>query len=198
MKRSAGGYWLTRQKLTLLGIVILLWFGVWYIFMRGKVGVGSDQTVYGFTVRDIDGNEFKLDRFRSHVMLIVNVASEWGKTKRDYPQLQTLYNKYKDKGFVVLAFPCNQFGEQEPNPDEEIKKQVTQKFGVTFPLMSKIDVNGPKAHPLFKFLKKQLGGGDIKWNFEKFLIDKSGVPVKRYSTEVAPLDIEKDILTLFD
>jgi glutathione peroxidase-family protein len=98
----------------------------------------------------------------------------------------------------VLAFPCNQFGEQEPNPDEEIKKQVTQKFGVTFPLMSKIDVNGPKAHPLFKFLKKQLGGGDIKWNFEKFLIDKSGVPVKRYSTEVAPLDIEKDILTLFD
>jgi glutathione peroxidase len=109
-----------------------------------------------------------------------------------------LHERYASLGLNVLAFPSNQFGQQEPKSNAEIKQFVTSRFDVKFPLFAKIDVNGANAHPLFTWLKMQLGGGDIKWNFEKMLVNRRGVPVKRYPTSTAPLDIEADIVTLLE
>ncbi|ESN98543.1 hypothetical protein HELRODRAFT_192974 [Helobdella robusta] len=118
-------------------------------------------------------------------------------TEKNYKQLQALYDEFScSKGLKILGFPCNQFGGQEPWPEAEIKKFVTENYGVTFDMFAKIDVNGGKAHPLFQFLKSKQGGtlGDfIKWNFTKFLIDKNGEPVKRYSPTTEPLEIKKDL-----
>lgn len=154
--------------------------------------------IYDFTVKDIRGNDLSLEKFKGKVMLIVNTASNCGFTKQ-YDGLQKLYEKYKDQGFVVLGFPCNQFGKQEPGDEKEIANFCTDTFNVTFPMMSKIEVNGENAHPLYKFLKKEKGGilGDeIKWNFTKFLVDKEGNLVARFAPQKTPEDIESDIKEL--
>lgn len=139
--------------------------------------------------------------YRGRVVLIVNVACNCGFTNSNYPQMQDLHRKYEKDGLSVLAFPSNQFGGQEPKPENEIKEFVKEKFDVEFCMFSKINVNGDNAHPLYKFLKSKLGGtlGDfIKWNFSKFLIDRNGVPFKRYAPTVAPKDIEDDIVKLLN
>lgn len=152
-------------------------------------------TIFSFEANDIDGNPVQLSKYNGFVTLIVNVASKWGFTKKNYAQLQDLHTRYAEKGLRILAFPCNQFGGQEPGSEEEIKEFV-KGYGVEFDMFSKIDVNGANAHPLYVFLKNAKHGtltNNIKWNFTKFLCDKHGVPVKRYSPTVSPLDIVKDI-----
>ncbi|VVB03237.1 unnamed protein product [Arabis nemorensis] len=147
-------------------------------------------------MQDIEGNDVSLSQFTGKVLLIVNVASKCGLTHGNYKELNILYAKYKAKGFEILAFPCNQFGSQEPGTDAEIKETVCTTFKAEFPVFGKIEVNGNNAAPLYKFLKEQKGGlfGDsIKWNFAKFLVDKQGNVVDRYAPTTSPLEIEKDI-----
>lgn len=118
-------------------------------------------------------------------------------TKANYEQMQPLYEKYKNQGFAIAAFPCNQFGSQEPGSNADIKQFATKKFGATYDLYAKIDVNGDDAHPLWKYLKEHQGGtltDDIKWNFTKFLVNRDGVPIARYATTWKPNDIEPDII----
>ena len=139
------------------------------------------------SVKDIDGKKVNLAAFKGKVLLIVNVASYCGFTKQ-YSGLEDIYKEYNSKGFEILAFPCNQFGEQEPGTNEEIKNFCSSKFDVTFKLFDKIDVNGKDKSPLYSILTDNeiTGKGDIKWNFEKFLIDKNGNIVERFSTSVEP------------
>ena len=159
------------------------------------------MNVYDFKVRTIDGREVPLDEYRGKVLLIVNVASRCGFTPQ-YRGLEELYERLGKDGFEVLGFPCNQFGKQEPGTDSEIKGFCDLQYGVRFPLFSKIDVNGPSAHPLYEFLKKSkpgfLGTKRIKWNFTKFLIDRSGKPLKRYSPQTKPDAIEQDLRAALD
>jgi glutathione peroxidase len=154
--------------------------------------------LYSIPLKTVDGAESSLAPYRGKAILIVNVASKCGFTPQ-YEGLENLYKKYKDRGFVVLGFPCNQFGQQEPGDAEEIKSFCSLTYDVTFPLFSKIDVNGPKAHPLYDFLKQQksgfLGLKAIKWNFTKFLIDKNGKVVGRYAPTVKPEALEKVLHT---
>jgi glutathione peroxidase len=154
------------------------------------------MTIYDFQARTIDGREIPLSHYRGKVLLIVNVASRCGFTSQ-YSGLQKLYAEHNQSGFEVLGFPCNQFGQQEPAKEPEIQNFCDMTYGVQFPLFSKIDVNGPKAHPVYEFLKREkpgiLGMKRIKWNFTKFLIDRAGKPIKRYSPQTAPSAIEKDI-----
>lgn len=152
----------------------------------------SQQSVYSFSARLLDGAEIGLDRFEGRVLLIVNTASQCGFTPQ-YAGLESLYGTYKDRGLEVLAFPSNQFGKQEPGSSEEIGAFCSKNYGVSFPVFAKIDVNGPGAHPLYKFLKKQkrgmlgvVGVSRIQWNFTKFLADRSGKAVARYSPSTQP------------
>lgn len=158
------------------------------------------MSIYQFQVKTIDGKETTLEPFRGKILLIVNVASHCGFTKQ-YAGLEALYQKYQSKGLVVLGFPCNQFGGQEPGREEEIKNFCTSRFQVTFPLFSKIDVNGKNTHPLFAFLKKEekgvLGTEAIKWNFTKFLVDGEGRVLKRYSSQAEPDKIGKELEEIF-
>ncbi|MBW8241164.1 glutathione peroxidase [Muricauda oceani] len=151
---------------------------------------------YDFEANGLTGEKMKLDQFKGKVVLVVNTASACGLTPQ-YEGLEKLYQKYKDRGFVVLGFPCNQFGNQEEGTSEEIQQFCQVNYGVSFPMFEKIEVNGKKAHPIFKFLKSKLSGGllgsKIKWNFTKFLLDKDGVPVKRFGPTSVPKEIEKDI-----
>ncbi len=154
--------------------------------------------IYNFTVNTIDGEETTLGEYTGKVMLVVNVASKCGLTPH-YEGLQELYSKYSAKGLVVLGFPCNQFMSQEPGTESEIKEFCSTNYSITFPMFSKIDVNGDNAHPLYKYLTGlDINGysGKIEWNFSKFLIDKSGKVVKRYHPKTAPADIAKDIEAL--
>ena len=133
-------------------------------------------------------------------MLIVNTASKCGFTPQ-YAGLEELYKKHKDEGFVILGFPCNQFGGQEPGSEDEIGEFCQVNYGVTFPMFSKIDVNGSNAHPLFQYLVQRLPGTlgrAIKWNFTKFLVDAQGIPVTRYGSITSPKQIEKDIVKLIE
>lgn len=144
------------------------------------------------------GAEVSMEEYKEKVVLIVNTASKCGFTKQ-YAQLQSLYDKYKGKGLMVLAFPCNQFAKQEPGDEKEIMSFCKLNYNISFPLFSKIDVNGKKTHPLFAFLKKEktdLLGAKIKWNFTKFLINKEGKVVKRFAPQIEPLKIEKYIQKL--
>jgi len=154
------------------------------------------KSVYDFKVKTIDEEEISLSKYKGKVLLIVNVASECGFTGQ-YEGLQKLYEDYSEKGLVVLGFPCNQFGNQEPGTNKEIKSFCSTKYGVSFPMFDKIDVNGENAHPLYVYMKKVAAGDDepkdIKWNFTKFLIDKEGKVINRYSTTVKPKNIAKDI-----
>jgi glutathione peroxidase len=156
-------------------------------------------TVYDFSVTTIDGEEVALSRYRGSVLLIVNVASQCGFTPQ-YSGLEQLYEKYSERGLVVLGFPSNQFMNQEPGSASEIKSFCSTKYSVKFPLFAKIDVNGVNAHPLYEFLKSTkrgfLSSQRIKWNFTKFLIDRQGHPVQRYSSLTKPEAIEPDILPL--
>ncbi|CAM8952751.1 unnamed protein product [Rhodiola kirilowii] len=161
----------------------------------------TEQSVYDFTVKDIDGNDVSLSKYKGKVMLIVNVASKCGLTSSNYTELSKLYEKFKDQGFEILAFPCNQFGGQEPGSNTEIKEFACTRFKAEFPIFDKVDVNGPNTAPVYKFLKSSAGGllGDlIKWNFEKFLLDKNGKVHKRYPPTTSPLQLEKDIQKLLE
>jgi len=151
--------------------------------------------IYGFDVKDIDGNGVNLGRYQGKVVLIVNVASQWGLTKTNYAQLAQIHESHSSKGLVILGFPCNQFGSQEPGTNAEIKAFATDK-GAKFDMMSKVNVNGNEAIPLYQYLKKKCKGtltNSIKWNFTKFLINKDGVAVKRYSPQTEPEKILPDI-----
>ncbi len=173
------------------------------------------MNVYDFTVKDNKGQEVSLSKWKGKVLLIVNTATKCGLTPQ-YEGLESLYKKYKDKGFEILDFPCNQFLNQAPGTDEEITQFCTLNFGTTFPRFVKIDVNGPNADPLYVWLKEQAPedeenedslafeekvknlqpiekASDIKWNFGKFLIDKSGNVYKRYSPGYKPELLEDDI-----
>jgi len=146
-------------------------------------------SVYDFTAKRLGGKEEKLSSYKGKTLLIVNVASKCGFTPQ-YEGLQKLYEQYKDKGLVVLGFPCNQFGAQEPGDEKEIASFCSTNYGVTFPMFAKIDVNGENAHPLYKFLKKEkkgLAGSEaIKWNFTKFLVDREGAVAARFGPQDSP------------
>ncbi len=157
------------------------------------------KTIYDFKVKTINGEETTLERYKGKVLLIVNVASKCGFTPQ-YEGLEALYKKYKDQGLVVLGFPCNQFGSQEPGSEAEIKNFCRVNFGVTFPMFSKINVNGDDAHPLYGYLKSEqpgiLGSEAIKWNFTKFLVDKEGKVVERFGSSTKPKELEEKIEAL--
>jgi len=152
--------------------------------------------LYDIPVTTIDGTNTTLDPYRGKALLIVNVASRCGFTPQ-YEGLEALYRKYKDRNFVVLGFPSNQFGHQEPGSENDIRAFCDQRYGVTFPLFAKIDVNGASAHPLYRYLKAAkkglLGREAIAWNFTKFLVGKTGEVLKRYGPRTKPDAIEKDI-----
>ncbi|HLX03453.1 MAG TPA: glutathione peroxidase [Trinickia sp.] len=155
--------------------------------------------IYQFTARRLGGESIGLDCYRDKVLLIVNTASECGFTPQ-YAGLQKLHQQYAARGFEVLGFPCNQFGKQEPGDAAQIGTFCEKNFGVTFPLFDKIDVKGPNAHPLYRYLTGEapgfLGLKAIKWNFTKFLVDRKGGIVKRYAPKTKPEEIEKDIEAL--
>ena len=159
------------------------------------------SSIYNFKVKTIDGSETTLEKYKGQVLLIVNTASKCGFTSQ-YKGLEDLFKKYQDKGFQVLAFPCNQFGAQEPGDEKEIQSFCSLTYDVSFPLFAKIDVNGDEAAPLYNFLKSNvkglLGSETIKWNFTKFLVDSTGKPIKRYAPQTKPEDIEKDIIELLN
>ncbi|CAO2036065.1 unnamed protein product, partial [Urochloa humidicola] len=159
----------------------------------------SATSIHNFTVKDASGKDVDLSTYKGKVLLIVNVASQCGLTNSNYTELAQLYEKYKDQGFEILAFPCNQFGGQEPGTNEEIVQFACTRFKAEYPIFDKVDVNGSNAAPIYKFLKSSKGGlfGDsIKWNFSKFLVDKEGRVVDRYAPTTSPLSIEKDIKKL--
>lgn len=154
------------------------------------------NNVYEFNAKTIDGTEQSLNEYAGKTLLVVNVASKCGFTPQ-YTGLESLYRKFKDKGLVILGFPCDQFGHQEPGDADEIKNFCSTKFDVSFPLFAKIDVNGSNAHPLYQHLKRAapgvLGTEGVKWNFTKFLVDKQGKVVRRYGSMDSPESIERDI-----
>ena len=151
----------------------------------------STATIYSFKLKDIDGWPIALSRYEGKVLLVVNVASQCRFTHQ-YANLQRLYMKYRDQGFVVLGFPANNFGRQEMGTNAEIKEFVTSQFNIRFPLFSKISVNGKDMHPLYQYLTSRQAngefGGPITWNFNKFLIDKDGTTIARFPSEIDPLD----------
>ena len=156
-------------------------------------------TAYDFKATAASGDEIDLGQYRGRVLLIVNTASKCGFTPQ-YEGLEKLQADFHSQGFDVLAFPCNQFGHQEPGSEAEIVEFCTMKFGATFPIFAKIDVNGADAHPLYAWLKSEakgvLGTEGIKWNFTKFLIDAEGKVVKRYGSQTKPEAIAKDVAKL--
>lgn len=160
-----------------------------------------NQSIYAFRAPLLDGRAVSLEEFRGRVVLIVNTASKCGFTPQ-YAGLEQLYRAYKERGFVVLGFPCNQFGQQEPGTATEIGTFCQQSYGVTFPVFDKIDVNGPDAHPLYRFLKQTkrglLGTKGIKWNFTKFLVDRSGRVVGRYAPAKEPKTLAARVERLLD
>ncbi len=156
----------------------------------------SPASVYDFEALSIDGRPVPLSRFRGQVLLIVNTASACGFTPQ-FGGLEALHTTYGPRGLVVLGFPCNQFGSQDPGDNAEIAGFCQRNYGVTFPMMSKIEVNGADAHPLYRWLSAEapglLGSKAIKWNFTKFLVGRDGRAIKRYAPQDAPVELAKDI-----
>lgn len=156
----------------------------------------TQQTIYNFKAKKNNGEDADLSAYQNKVVLIVNTASKCGFTPQ-YAGLEKLYKEFREQGLEILAFPSNQFMNQEPLSDEEIADFCQLNYGVSFPVFKKVDVNGKDAHPLFKFLKKEatglLGSQRIKWNFTKFLVGRDGRPVKRYSPSTTPEEIKSDI-----
>ncbi|WP_415837368.1 glutathione peroxidase [Staphylococcus arlettae] len=156
------------------------------------------MNIYDINVQMPDGSCYTLDKYKGQVMLIVNTASECGFTPQ-FEDLQALYEEYKDQGFVILGFPCNQFGGQEPGTGEEATQNCKINYGVTFPIHEKIDVKGENQHPLYKFLTEAQNGffnEKIKWNFTKFLVDREGNVINRFSPQKKPNQFKQDIETL--
>jgi glutathione peroxidase len=156
------------------------------------------SSIYDFTAKTLAGKDASLADYKGQALLIVNTASKCGFTPQ-YEGLEKLYESLHPKGFTVLGFPCNQFGSQEPGSEDEIGQFCQVNYGVTFPMFAKIDVNGPNAHPLYKYLtqeKRGLFGGSIKWNFTKFLVDRAGKVVARYAPTTKPKDLEQPIAAL--
>ena len=175
--------------------IALFCFSILFILSSFAQENKSTMSFYQFKAKSLSGKEVKMKDYAGKVVLIANTASKCGFTPQ-YEGLEKLYKEYKDKGFVILGFPCNQFGNQEPGSAEEISKFCTLKYNVDFPMFMKIDVNGDKADPLYKYLKVELPdatGNEIKWNFTKFLLDRKGMPVKRYDSKVKPEELTKDI-----
>lgn len=151
--------------------------------------------IYDFVVNDIKGNEISFEKYKNKTLLIVNTASKCGFTPQ-FEGLEQLYQKYKDNNFLILGFPCNQFKNQDPHDNDNIEQFCKLNYGVTFPMFEKIEVNGENQSPLYMYLKTQQKGyinDEIKWNFTKFLVDKNGNVVKRYSPTIKPIKIENDI-----
>jgi glutathione peroxidase len=167
--------------------------------LRRGTDAAPAMDVYDISVTTIDGRAQTLAPFRDQVMLIVNVASQCGFTPQ-YTGLEALHRKLQERGFSVLGFPCNQFGQQEPAGEDEIRRFCSQKYDVTFPMFAKVEVNGPRTHPLYQYLKRQqpgiLGSEAIKWNFTKFLVDRHGQVRKRYGSVDKPDSIEPDVAAL--
>ncbi|KAF8033019.1 hypothetical protein BT93_D1798 [Corymbia citriodora subsp. variegata] len=156
-------------------------------------------SVHDFTIKDARGNDVNLSQYKGKVMLIVNVASQCGLTNSNYTELSKLYEKYRNQGLEIMAFPCNQFGSQEPGTNEQIQEFACTRFKAEYPVFAKVDVNGANADPLYKHLKSSKGelfGDGIKWNFSKFLVDKEGNVVNRYAPTTSPLSFEKDVKKL--
>ena len=153
-------------------------------------------TIYDFAAKSISGTDIALSQFKGQVMLIVNTASKCGFTPQ-FGGLEALHKTYAGKGLAVLGFPCNQFGSQDPGADGEIAEFCQVNYGVSFPMMGKVDVNGPAAHPLYKWLSAEapglLGSKSIKWNFTKFLVGKDGQVIKRYAPTDKPVNLAKDV-----
>jgi len=164
-----------------------------------SIAKGDNMSIYNFTVKNIDGEDVSLEKYKGKVLLIVNVASKCGFTSQ-YDGLEKLYDKYKDKNFMILGFPSNQFSNQEPGSNKEIKEFCRLTFGVNFDMFSKIDVNGKNEIPLYTHLKKEasgvLGTQNIKWNFTKFLVDENGKVIDRYGSITKPKEIEPEIKRL--
>ncbi len=153
------------------------------------------MNIYDIKIKTMDGNEVSMSDYKGKTLLIVNTATGCGFTPQ-YDGLQDLYEKYREEGFEILDFPCNQFGHQAPGSDDEIHSFCTGRFGITFPQFAKIDVNGQNESPLYKYLKSQKGGmlnANIKWNFTKFLVDKNGNIVGRFSPTDTPEKLDKQI-----
>ncbi len=154
------------------------------------------ETIYNFSVKDAELNDVRLSDFKNQIVLIVNVASYCGLTYQ-YKGLEKLYKKYQNKGFEILGFPCNQFAFQEPGTNEEIQEFCDTNYGISFKIMNKINVNGRKTDPFYKFLKKQkpgiAGTSQIKWNFTKFLVNRNGQVIERFGPQVEASEIEKSI-----
>lgn len=154
-----------------------------------------EQNFYDFKAVSLQGKEIAMDSYKGKIVLVVNTASKCGLTPQ-FEGLEKLYKDYKDKGLVILGFPCNQFANQEPGDAKEISEGCLINYGVSFPMFAKTDVNGANAHPIYKYLKKQLKGfpgSEIKWNFSKFLVDKTGRPYKRFSPVTDPDKLRKYI-----
>ena len=157
-----------------------------------------EKKFYSFKAVSLKGKEISMDQYKGKVVVIVNTASKCGYTPQ-YADLEKLYQQYKDKGLVILGFPCNQFGKQEPGTAKDISEGCLINYGVSFPMFAKVDVNGENAHPLFSYLKSALPGlitNRVKWNFTKFVIDSEGNPVKRYAPITSPLKMEQLIVSL--
>jgi glutathione peroxidase len=158
--------------------------------------MNTEKNIYSYTVKNASGESIDLSAYKGKVILVVNVASKCGFTPQ-YQGLETIYQEFKDSGFVILGFPCNQFGSQEPGLDNEIQQFCSLTYNVSFPIMSKIDVNGSDSAPIYNFLKSSapgfLGTEIIKWNFTKFLVGKDGQVIKRYAPNTEPKEIAPDI-----
>lgn len=185
---------------TLTIISVAVFFAAYFLLKSGNGETMSTKSIYEFSAKSIDGKDVKFCDYKGKVLLIVNVASKCGFTPQ-YEGLEKLYKSYKDKGLVILGFPCNQFGKQEPGTEEEIAQFCQMNYGVTFPMFAKIDVNGENTHPLYVYLKEKAPGilstQDIKWNFTKFLVDREGNVVARYAPATTPDTIEKEIQKYF-
>ena len=175
---------------------VLMFWALWSTgalkHLLNRDAKNSKINFYDFKLESIKGQEILMNQFQGKIVIIVNTASKCGLTPQ-YEGLENLYQKYKDKGLMILGFPCNQFRNQESGTAKEIEEFCQLNYGVSFPMFSKIEVNGKNAHPLFVFLKAELGGffgSDIKWNFTKFVVDKNGKPVKRYAPTTKPEAME--------
>lgn len=177
--------------LTVIGVLVAMAYKYGLILNPSPKEPVSETSLYDFTLKDIDGNDVNLGRYKGNVILIVNTASRCGYTPQ-YEALQAIYDRFKDRGFVVLGFPANNFMGQEPGTEKEIKEFCTLKYNVTFPMFSKISVTGSDQHPLYRFLTNKKTnpefGGDITWNFNKFLISRDGKVIGRFGSKDKPDD----------
>lgn len=184
------------MKTLIISMMLIMFISISTNAQKSEVKMDGD--IYKYSAKTLDGKDVSMSQYKGKVLLIVNVASKCGFTPQ-YKGLEALYQKYKDQGLVILGFPCNQFGSQEPGTNEEIAEFCSLNYGVSFPLFDKIDVNGDNAHPIYKYLKANAKGminDEIKWNFTKFLVGKDGYVLDRFATQTTPESIEKHIVEL--